>query len=570
MILSLMPTLLARELIALAAQRRTYVLRTLYALGLFALVIGLSYRQLSALNAGDFGVLGAGGQLFDALMMAQFAGIYLFLPVLVAPLITDEDEHGNLDLLLVSGISPLAFLMQKLLSRLIGMGSYLLLALPIGGIALSLGGVDERQLIAGSLALALCCLQVGTMALWCSARATTSLRALGAAYLLGPLLLFIALPLVVLVPMLAMGALLKSHGIGMVDDAFIVPTSFYQAAVKRRYGLLDMVIASLPMLVSALGFCWLAWRALRRRRTTMSRQMRQQMRIFRPERIFERRRRQRVVAMGADGRSLPGDHALAWREIRRTPGFRAEHLHRLWLGLPMLAMFSMFFAYIDHERLAGGDQAGLLPGLMQCFYPLAIPIIAVLAAGLISGERLRHSLEILLVTPLSSRDLLREKLAGCDRLVWTLLVVIGYLAVLMWLVEVQHGSVAAASLRLAATVITALVYLRLAVWLALALSLRLRAPTPAAVTILGLIVAWCVLPLLAVAVYGDLSHQDLTQGWQRFLILLSPAGMVLGSQSDHPPALDALAINTLGYGAWWWLVRHDSLRRADRLLGRAG
>src|SRR5258708_25819801 len=174
----IIPPLLAKELIELAAARRTYVLRALYALGMFGLFVAVFARQFLAMQRGDIEVFGEGGKLFDAMVWWQFAGIYLFLPVLVAPMIPLEEQRGNLDLLLVSGVGPVQLLFQTLLSRLIGMGGFVLLALPIAGLAYTLGGVSVEHIGVAAVCLFYAAIQTRCVALWCSAKYPSPLPAL--------------------------------------------------------------------------------------------------------------------------------------------------------------------------------------------------------------------------------------------------------------------------------------------------------------------------------------------------------------------------------------------------------
>ncbi len=575
--LPFMPSLLAKELIELAAVRRTYVLRTLYAVGFFAVFLVTSYRQLVALDAGEMGILGTGGSLFNSLMMLQFCGIYLFLPLLVAPLVCEEDERGTLDLLMVSGISPLAFLLQKLFSRLIGMASFLLLALPIGGMAYALGGVSETQIIAGVISLSLCCLQVGSVALWCGARAHGTMNAVASAYLLGPVMLFIVAPVANLIPMLLSSVIFERE---WSQGGFIIPMSLYYTAQeysarKSVLGTSEMLLAGLPIFLSAIGFVILAWRALLHRRTTMSPTMRRQMQIYRPGVQFERHRRQRVVAMAADLETLPDINPLAWRELRRTPLFRAEHRSRSILVLVVLVTLTALFLLAT----AGNNPSHVINTTFTVFahgvYLTAIPLIAIVAAGLMSGERKRNSLEILLLTPLAGHDLINQKLAGCQRLIWLAMTLITLFAGIIFLAASTEPT---AWLRLPLTIITAWVYFHLTMWVAMAVSLRMRVQTQATITILAIIVAWVALPLLVVSLIGDLTHQNLKEVY--WLDLLSPLSAIIddGKYTEYfegRPSqsfsmwLNRMVLNLCWYGCIWWLVRRHCLKHADTLLGRS-
>ena len=186
-----------RSCIELSPLRRTYIMRVVYAAALLALLLAATPDDLLRLHAAARPTMGAGGELFGFFIRGSLAAIYLFLPLLVAPLVTDEEERGNLDVLMVSGIGPWEYIVEKLVSRLVGMGSLLVIGLPFSAFAYSLGGVDSGQLLAAAVALGAACMQVGCWSMWCSARSHTSMRAIGQAYGWGVPWLLLATPAMV-------------------------------------------------------------------------------------------------------------------------------------------------------------------------------------------------------------------------------------------------------------------------------------------------------------------------------------------------------------------------------------
>jgi hypothetical protein len=115
-------------------------------------------------------------------------------------------------------------------------------------------------------------------------------------------------------------------------------------------------------------------------------------------------------------------------------------------------------------------------------------------------------------------------------------------------------------------------------WVAMAVSLRMRVQTQATVTILALIAAWVALPLLAVSLIDDLAHLNLKESY--WLDLLSPVSAIIddGKYADHYEGrpsqslslwLNRMVLNLCWYGCIWWLVRRYCLQHADTLLGRS-
>ena len=122
-----MPLLLV-ELKDLAWRKRTYVVRFLYAFALFTVACSLFYGNLTQ---GQTDSLGRGRQIFVQFLQIQFWVIALFLPATTAGVITVEKERNALGVLMLTTLGPLRIVLQKLLSRLLPMYSFLLLAMPL-------------------------------------------------------------------------------------------------------------------------------------------------------------------------------------------------------------------------------------------------------------------------------------------------------------------------------------------------------------------------------------------------------------------------------------------------------
>ena len=86
---------LAKELVETAARPRTYALRVIYALGLYA-IFALAVPEgvwKSGARLQSHSEFGAGGYMFDYLIGIQFLGVGLFLPALMCGRITQEKER---------------------------------------------------------------------------------------------------------------------------------------------------------------------------------------------------------------------------------------------------------------------------------------------------------------------------------------------------------------------------------------------------------------------------------------------------------------------------------------------
>jgi ABC-type transport system involved in multi-copper enzyme maturation permease subunit len=573
-----MPALLAKELIELAQLRRTYVLRVAYALALLAVLLAVMPTDLMHLSPGLHPTMGTGGALFGHFIRGSLAAIYLFLPLLVAPLVTDEEERGNLDVLMVSGIGAWEYIVEKLLSRLVGMGSLLVIGLPFSAFAYSLGGVDSGQLLAATVAVTSACVQVGCWSMWCSARSHTSMRAIGQAYGWGVPWLLVATPVMAGLLGIANAIVLKALGtrgtVVLWDSAYCTPFSLIDAAATRHFTVWQTIIGSYPMALSTMLALFLAVRAFRRRSTSLSPFMREQLRLHRPGMISEKRRRQRIIATGGDREAMPDDRPLAWRELRRVRLYPwIGRLQKAWL---MVLIFTWELGYFlveteRHRRISPVvDSWNFIDPCSCLLMVFGVVAISVSASGLVAGERSRRSLDVLLVLPLPTTELIAQKMANCRRLAKLFFLLIGLMAMGEAWSEMSLGKYRIAFLHLPFVLCIAWIHLELAAWLSLAVSLHVHAQTRAVIASLGAIAIWCAMPFLALALAWKLGFIDQSPEAWTFAELASPANVyqtriTLGGDWT----IEVLA-NAVLYLIVLVSIRAYCLRRGDALLGRVG
>jgi ABC-type transport system involved in multi-copper enzyme maturation permease subunit len=185
--LSLGFPLLVKELTEQAARKRTYYVRVGYALLLFIsalLVFWAGASRQVRIFGSTLGMLGRGDDIFLALVTLQFAGIYLFLPAMVCPVIAGEKERDSLSLLLLTRLGPWTIIFEKLLSRVIPMFTFLLLVLPLLAYAYTFGGVSQEQIWGAMIVLGITTVQIAAFSLMCSAYFRTTASAFVATYLI--------------------------------------------------------------------------------------------------------------------------------------------------------------------------------------------------------------------------------------------------------------------------------------------------------------------------------------------------------------------------------------------------
>lgn len=204
--------------------------------------------------------------------------------------------------------------------------------------------------------------------------------------------------------------------------------------------------------------------------------------------------------------------------------------------------------------------------LMFMVWPLAILMVSVKSASLINVERSRQTLDVLLTTPIRGRDLIQQKMRGVWRL--TCVVAIPLMTIILfkwWWIQGTQFRYSGNDGRyreviyLAVATLTVLVYLPLVAWLSVWIGLRIRHPTRAIFTALGVIAGWCVVTVL----------------WpRRSLGFLSPWSVVaanehleFGRRATIFPLVSVLVGLLLHVALLAW-IRHKSLQRVDLWLGR--
>ncbi len=562
--------LLAKDLVEQASRRRTYIARVGYAALLFAIFLVASYEELQTATAESLATSGRGRGMFDALVKFQFAGILLFMPAMMSGVLTYEKERGSLALLLLTTLKPRQILVQKYLGRLIPMFSILLLGLPLLAICYMFGGITTDYLATGIYVLVLACLQVGALALACSAFCCTGLAALLSSYVLTAVA-YLGLPLF----LVFMGA----EGEGVF---FLVPLSLFHAG-RGAVAFDSALFSSFFIWVSIVLALVLAKVFLVRRAFVEPRN--RLLSVFRAlDRFFERMNR--VVGglrLGRSKESLPGDEPIAWREVARRSLGRPLYLFRILVLLEVPTLFVAASVIIYGEWRQAPQ---LISHLFYGLGALALVAVSVTSANAIATERTSQTLEVLLTTPMSGRDIVRQKLRGVRRLRWVLLVPLATLLLVeLWLRQYttaysryyarqEHEVADAVNLGLAFAG-TAL-FLVMFSWVSLRIALRMRTRFRAIMATLLVLVVWNGAPIVAFPLLAQASGEPMyAQQYVQCVLYFSPAACVVGCEQGSLTRSrlsdwdGTILVVLLGYLVVTAICRGVCLRKADRYLGRA-
>jgi ABC-type transport system involved in multi-copper enzyme maturation permease subunit len=487
--------------------------------------------------------LGRGSTYFAILLTFQLVVMYLVVPLLTAGAIAGERQRETLVLLLLSPLTPRQIVLQKYLSRMTPVLSFVFLSFPLLAITYTFGGVTVAELILGIVVLIFVCLELGAFGIMCSAWCATTAQALGATYVGALLFPWFCSGVCCTLPAAGLwGAENVSHVAAVVAAGFSV---FSTAACLT---IAETVLAG-------------------RTFVTANRNVPPVLRLM--DRFFEAMNSAAGgIVLLRDRPSLPAREPIRWRETRKrsfgTPRYLARVL--LVMELPVLIVAPTIRLYA-----APAVQERAILSLLGVAWMCAILLVGVFAASLVSQERSRQTLSVLLTCPLTGRQILEQKFAGVDRLIVILLVPLTSLVLFeAW----WHSPVSATYLLLSAASFAT--YLTCVKWLAGGLGLRLRTQLLAMVATVCVLVGWIGSLGLAIPTLTRF-HLD-SPAIRELIFVLSPIDVVLSIQktatnaagytTDSIKSYRPFLLHFALYGGIWFLLRMMCLRNIDRRLGR--
>ena len=578
--------LLLKELQEQSSRRRTWIVRSLYASLLFGTAGWAFLDDFVRRFRRPLDWLGRGDDVLEVVVVVQFLGIFLFLPAMTAGALTQEKERNSLGLLFLTSLGPSTLLIEKLASRLVSMASFLLLSLPLLMVAYALGGVSQHHVYSAVWLLGVTTLQVSCISLMCSAWFRTTVGAFIASYMVGFVVLlagpfYYAIHIEILKFRQPDPFLQVLHELGLLSEGseaclgltFLVYT-FVEEAENNPFW--KIVMHSLPALSTAMACLVLARVFIVRRAFIPSRNV--LLSIFR---WLDRRlmawndRFAAGVILSADRESLPEDDPVAWRETSRKSLGTVRYLVRVLLVLQLPALVVCFMVFMSGT--AGSTEP--LSAVLVVLWPLVLVMISATSTSLFGSERTGQTLDVLLTTPISATELVKQKFRGVRRLMLVLsvplLTVVFFESVYRFEFAGPAGpylypyrfapSPAAYAI---GSLLSIVIYLPLIAWFSLWVGMWCRSQGRAIITALAGLVGWCSLPALLVAPlvdhYDYYHHTGLS-----LLFLFSPAAFIpMNEFNEMPFAWTMLVLNFLVYGGFLFLFRWLCLAHAPRWLGR--
>lgn len=501
--------LLRRELTELSSRRRTYVIRFVGAIIVLTAVMLYFNYQVAMLESSGYGVgsgnpnrfVGVGASIFKGIVPMLFVSVQLLMPALICGSITIEKERNTIGTLFVTRLSPMTIVLEKLGSRLVPMFTFLLLTFPVLAVVYSLGGVETTFLL-GTLWLLFCeCLLYASIGLLCSSWFATTVTAFIWSYGLTGLLavfsslFFHDLPLALPTPYYLWIAAFQGFNSSGYGNNWLLSQS--SSGFLHPLGQLIFVgAATIPSLIATAVFVLLARVFLVRRAFISSASA--MLKVFKAVDGFFVRLNDRTtggMVLLKDYNSLPLFDPVAWRERSKKSLGKARYLFRI---LVVMEGPTLFICTIAATVSARSDFSGLR-GLLLLVWAIAAMILAMKGATIISAERVRETLDALLSTPLTAKEILTQKVAGMQRLMMVLAIPILSVHFTLLLLNVDFRVIMSSPATILIVVwytlgfiLTTFLTMQILVWLAILFGLRSQSQSRSAMTAICLIAGWVI------------------------------------------------------------------------------
>jgi ABC-type transport system involved in multi-copper enzyme maturation permease subunit len=590
--------LLAKELTELAARPRTYLMR-----GFAAISAALLFALFTAvLLPSALGLLGKGAIIFNVVFGVEWILICLFIPAVVSDTIAREKERQTLDLLFLTRLGPWTILLEKLLSRFVTVGTILLAFLPPLTMAYAFGGMTWHTISGALIALAVTAFEVGGVALYCSARCRTVTRAFVLAFIiegllfLGPALIFVMLR--IFIPNY-WEIWISPQQVQTLSQLFmcIDITALVRMAPSFRTG------ASVLVWPCAVGVVFLI-----RARRALARQIGVE--------VQQKRKRTRqtlgIATQAVDSRPsrlpfvrwlrpLPVDRPIAWLDLRQGILGNPDRpiLQLLLVGVPtvMILLILRHDVAARHYRPMSWTPWPTFFLLNNVLWFIAIALTVVRTAGLVAVERNRQTFDLLVTTPLSLRQIIKDKFAPVRSTALLAIIPLATVALsrVIYEIPVSQGEwlfgphPSGDPVRtdpigyLTCAALSVAIYFPLVAYLTFYLSLRLQSQVRTVIVTFVIIFIWCLLPVvLRVNLYiyhrqfwSLLGAGSLFLAVDNLAALSGPASIIAMNeyQDFRLERWSFPGILTVNFGVYaaiaLWL-RHVALRNAARVLVRPG
>ena len=565
--------LLTRELIEQAGKIRTYGFRVVYTLALFLICGIFIYAEIYSRGTMDpFRILGQGRQPFIVLLVVQFFTVYIFLPAVACGTIAGEKERNTLQLLFLTRLSPWTIIFEKSLASLIPFLFLSLPAIPLFMLFYSFGGLSIKLVFGAVWCIFLAAIQTTMLSIFCSAFFRKSVSAFVMTWVMG-VTMFLTPPICMEIyqSVIVRNWVAPPTVLGVRYVWFLGHFPPYLMDIVHQAGVFELALFSLPVVVTTVLLALAARWALTARAAYNNE----------PQRLFLRRVDrgltllknfvlQRSGEEHTRNAPLPDAYPVQWRERHKTIFGVTRYQILIALGIFVLLWGGLQLAAVQRHDYARRDT------LMLFHFGLWILLVLtalIRSACLISGERSSETLNVLLTTPLSNQEILRQKTAG----LWQFLRILAIPCAWYVLSEGNQLNNYFGDYEKIAfwtcTFATAVIYLIMVAWIGTLLGLRANTQLKAIVSSLTVVVLWVAVPfaiIVPIIITLNVQQDDLLS----LIIFFSPASIIVfnfwgeldrvGGDSTWFPII----LNSMFYGFCAWKIRRYTLANLSRLLKR--
>ena len=311
---------------------------------------------------------------------------------------------------------------------------------------------------------------------------------------------------------------------------------------------------------------------------------------------FNQNRITKGIVLIREEDNLPDTEPVAWRETSKRALGMKRYLIRLFLALEVPVAVVCILISTAGSSNGPSEVAAMV---MFLLWGISVLIVSVKSASLIAGERTHQTLDVLMSTPLSAREIVKQKFRGVRRLLWLLTIPFATLILFetswrsavasAWWFPVQpvaysygYGYTQFANppgLYLLCSALSVGIYLPMIAWLSFWIGLWTRSQSRAIIGALAAVVGWCALPFLFIVLPAEIIGRHVfgtyinSQSILSLLLLLSPATIVGLNEVNELNEVwnspwGAVILNFVLYVPCLVLFRTLCLNLADRCLDR--
>jgi ABC-type transport system involved in multi-copper enzyme maturation permease subunit len=493
---SLLSPVFWKEMITLSRRTRYFWARGLF-LAILTVTVWISWHDAMryALYSGFADLARAGNDLFRTFTVTQLIIVMILVPALTAPVIAAEKDGDTLGLLMMSNLKRGNILLDKLLSRMLLMVLLLVSVLPLFLVLLTFGGIqisDIWNAYAALFSTILFCSGLGLLF-------STTMRKLYSA--------LIATYATMVIYFLLFFYLGEEFNLYDADNfMFMMPIA---PAFEEDYGLQCLMFSAVAFLLFFVISRALLPRMLAQRKRHIMKRVFDRLNAF-----FKRINFTGVVLM-KESKPLEGN-AMLWKEAHKN--FFCSNIFMLRATYTLLI--------INLVTMAGfllNDEIVLVVAVGQV---IILGVTALVASSTaFSSEREKHSLEVLLSTPLTQKSIVVAKFLGVLRLLLPLIINILLWLTVMNIVGAIYGDYIEI-LAICTKICTMLLaYVPLLIVIGLFASLKRHRTVSAILQTFVTTAAWCFAPFL-IFIFDAFDILYVPSDIESFVLSLAPVSGV--------------------------------------------